>query len=113
MRRQLDIIPRLEKKLEEQQSLLEKTNEKFVFLSKAIKDVGDNSKSAQVRTPEWFLSLQSPQLVARALGTVFANLGFLRALQKAWRSNVTYLMKLSDVRASEVSGCFTDWPFAY
>ena len=72
MRRQLDIIPRLEKKLEEQQNLLEKTNEKFVFLSKAIKDVGDSSKSAQVRTPKWFLSLQS--LVARALGTFFANL---------------------------------------
>ena len=49
MRRQLDIIPRLEKKLEEQQSLLEKTNEKFVFLSKAIKDVGENSKHSQLQ----------------------------------------------------------------
>ena len=52
MRRQLDIIPRLEKKLEEQQSLLKKTNEKFVFLSRAIKDVRENSPrafSVQVR----------------------------------------------------------------
>ena len=49
MRRQLDIIPRLEKTLEEQQSLLEKTNEKFVFLSRAIKDVEENSKRSELQ----------------------------------------------------------------
>ena len=49
MQRQLDSIPRLEKKLEEQQNLLAKTNEKFIFLSRVVKDVEENSKSAQVR----------------------------------------------------------------
>ena len=49
MQRQLDNIPRLEKKLEEQQNLLAKTNEKFIFLSRVVKDVEGNSKSAQVR----------------------------------------------------------------
>ena len=57
MRRQLDILPRLEKKLEEQQSLLEKTNEKFVFLSRAIKDVRENSKRSQVGILGWCLEL--------------------------------------------------------
>ena len=49
MQRQLDSIPRLEKKLEEQQNLLTKTNEKFIFLSRVVKDIEENSKSAQVR----------------------------------------------------------------
>ena len=49
MQRQLDSIPRLKRKLEEQQNLLDKTNEKFIFLSRVVKDIEENSKSAKVR----------------------------------------------------------------
>ena len=56
MQRQLDIIPRLEKKLEEQQSLLEKANEKFILLSRAIRNVGETYQSSQVSILQWWLS---------------------------------------------------------
>ena len=53
MRRQLDVIPQLEKKLEEQQRLMDKSNKNFILLSKAVQDIRDSrALEAKVRLAE-------------------------------------------------------------
>ena len=55
MREQLDLIPRLEKRLEEQEKLLEKSNQNVLTLSKALVDSNtrmEQSLSIHNRTQE-------------------------------------------------------------